>query len=317
MKCCHHRTMQGTGLVALLSIWIASASVAADSPGSLCSRWAAPEVLGQLDTRLLPEASGIGLATGGNQLYHNNDGTEPNFLLTDRNGQNPRRITVQGFDAVDVEDLAVGPCGEHTCLFLADVGDNGTRRTSVQFAVIEEQGEYATSVKPRAVVTARYPDGPHNSEAIAIHPSGDLYLLTKAGSGIGRTGPARVYRLTAAQLAAGGMQTFEFRGEIPVPTLIGRGVPARQVATAMDIAPDGGRFLLLTYGFLLELAVDLAGPLPAADAWNEGSTHRVAPIETLIQAEAIAYDQDGRSVLYSSESVLGSRAPVMRQRCEE
>lgn len=304
-------------MAALLWIGTAVTSIAADAPVGLCSRWAVPEVLGQLDTRLLPEASGIGLANGGSQLYHNNDGTEPNFVLTDRSGQNARRITVEGFDASDVEDLAVGPCGDQTCLFLADVGDNGSRRSSVQFALIEEQPGYAASVKPRAVITARYPDGPHNSEAIAVHPSGDLYLVTKAGSGIGRTGPARVYRLSAAQLAAGGAQTFELRGEIPVPALIGRGLPARRVVTAMDIAPDGGRVLLLTYGFLLELAVDLANPLPPADAWSEGSTHRVAPIETLIQAEAIVYDQDGRSVLYSSESVLGSRAPVMRQRCEE
>ncbi len=300
----------------LLSGWLCACAEAAGA-GALCSRWAAAEVLGQLDTRLLPEASGIGIATGGDLLYHNNDGNEPGFLVTGRDGGNARRITVEGFDTVDVEDLAVGPCGNQTCLFLADVGDNGARRSSVQIAIIAESGGFAASVKPRHVVTARFPDGPHNSEAIAVYPSGDLFLVTKAGSGIGGTGPAKVYRLTAAQLAASGPQTFQLRGEIPVPALAGRGLPARQVVTAMDIAPGGKRFMLLTYDFLLEIAVDLAGPLPEATAWIEGNTHRVSSIASLIQAEAVAYDRDGRSVLYSSESVLGSRAPVMRQRCEE
>ncbi|HWL62625.1 MAG TPA: hypothetical protein VNQ32_07500 [Steroidobacteraceae bacterium] len=307
--------MQRSGQVALLSIWIATTASAAAAPPGLCSRWATPEVQGQLDTSLLPEASGIDIATSGDRLYHNNDGTEPNFLVTGRGGGNPRRVTVEGFDAVDVEDLAVGPCGERTCLFLADVGDNGSRRQSVQIAIIEEQRDFGPTVRPRTIITAHYPDGPHNSEAIALHPSGDLFLVTKAGSGAGRSGPAKVYRLTAAQLAAGGVQTFELRGDIPVPELIGTGVTARQVVTAMDIAPDGSRFLLLTYDYMLEFAVDLTAQLPGD--WSKAALHRAAPIEALIQAEAIAYDQDGRSVLYSSESVLGSRAPVMRQRCEE
>lgn len=309
--------MQRVAVVTLLGAWLAATANGAAAPPGLCTRWAAPEVLGQLDTGLLPEASGIDIATGGDRLYHNNDGTGPDFLVTGRNGENPRRINVEGFDAVDVEDLTVGPCGERTCLFLADVGDNGARRQRVQIAVVEEQPEFAASVKPRAVVTAAFPDGPHNAEAIAAHPSGDLFLVTKAGSGVGRPGPAKVYRLSAAQLAAGGVQTFELRGEIPVPALIDRGIAARQVVTAMDIAPDGRRLLLLTYDFLLEVAIDLAAPLPSGAAWGEAGSHRVAPIATLVQAEAIAYDQDGRSVLYSSESVLGSPAPVMRQRCEE
>lgn len=309
--------MQRAAVVALACACLASGANAAAAAGVLCKRWAAAETLGQLDTTLLPEASGIDIATSGARLYHNNDGTEPDFLVTGRDGGNARRITVEGFDAVDVEDLSVGACGRQTCLFLADVGDNGSRRSSVQMAIIDEQAEFPASVKPRAIVTARFPDAPRNSEAAAVHASGDLFLVTKAGSGIGGSGPAMLYRLSAAQLAAGGTQTFELRGEIPVPALIGRGIPARQVVTAMDIAPDGQRFVLLTYDFMLEFALDPADPLPAATAWREGITHRVVPIQTLIQAEAIAYDTDGRSVLYSSESVLGSSAPVMQQRCEE
>lgn len=300
-------------MMALLAVKPAGVAVAAE----LCARWSQPQVVGQLDVSLFPEASGIGVTRDGERLYHHNDGNQPGFLVTDRAGALLRQVRVEGFAPLDVEDLSVGRCGSHTCLFLADIGDNAVRRSSVQVAVIEEVARIGERVSPRVVITARYPDGPHNAEAIALHPSGDLYLVTKSGSGAGQAGPARVYRLTAAQIAAGGEQLFESRGEIPVPALAGPGLERRRVVTAMDIAPDGGRVLLLTYDSAIEIAIDLSKELPAPAAWAEGRIHRVVPIAQLIQAEAIAYDRDGRSILYSTESVRGSAVPLIQQSCAD
>lgn len=283
----------------------------------ICTRWSEPQELGRLDVSLLPEASGIGLSVSGDRLYHINDGEEAAFVVTDARGGGARKITVEGFAPADVEDLAVGPCAKRSCLFLADVGDNAMRRQSVRIAIIEEQERYGDKVKPQAVVTARYPDGPRNAEAIAMHPGGDLFVVTKNGSGLGRSGPAAVYRLTAAQLTAGGEQVFEARGEIPVPDMAGNGLTPRRVVTAMDISPDGRRTMLLTYDFMVELAVDLARPLPAPDAWEQGRTYRATQLATLLQAESIAYDRDGRSVLYTTESIRGSAAPLVRHACAE
>jgi len=121
--------------------------------------------------------------------------------------------------------------------------------------------------------------------------------------------------LRAAQLAAGGEQTFEAVGTIPFETLTEIGLPLRRVVTAMDFAPGGERLVLLSYDSAVEIAVDRATVLPAPDAWAEGRTHRVIAIETLRQAEAVAYDTDGRSILYSTESLRGSAAPLTHQAC--
>jgi hypothetical protein len=196
---------------------------------------------------------------------------------------------------------------------LADIGDNGAWRPFVQIAIVDEREAFDDEIVPRRVITARYPDGPHDAEAIAMHPSGDLWLVTKAR--IGQGGPALVFRLSAEALAAGGELRFEALGEIPVTALTRLGAGLRRVVTAMDIAPDGRRLVLLTYDAAIELALGPDGALPGPGEWVEGRTHRALPIAQLIQAEAIAYAEDGRAVVYTTESVRGSPAPIVRQAC--
>lgn len=289
------------------------ASLAAQQ--AACERWSEPQRVGALDNQLLVEASGIAVSRTAPQLYHHNDGREPLFYVTAPDGSEPRAVRVAGFEPLDLEDMALGPCGDGRCLYLADIGDNAERRQGVQIAVIAELERFGAEVTPLRVIRARYPSGAHDAEAIAIHPSGDLLLVTKAR--MGAEAPALLFRLRAASLAADGEQTFEALGEIPVPQLTSLGSARRRIVTAMDIAPDGGRFMLLTYVAAIEVARDPTQPLPGRDEWLEGRTHRAVPIEELIQAEAIAYDRDGRSILYSTESVIGTPIPLMRQSCLE
>ncbi|MEO6515019.1 MAG: hypothetical protein ABIP18_05155 [Steroidobacteraceae bacterium] len=280
----------------------------------LCTRWSEASKVGELPIATIMEASGIALSRSASRLYHINDGDGAFFHVTDIQGGALQTVRVTGFMPQDIEDLGLGPCGTSTCLYLADTGDNAVRRQSVQIAVIKETERFGAEVAPERVITARYPDGPHDAEAIAIHPSGDLLLATKMRRG--EQGPSLLFRLSAAQLAAGGEQTFAVVGTIPVPALTEQLEQSpRRVVTAMNISPDGRRFVLLTYDAVIEFAVDLKAGLP--DNWVEGKTHHAAPIAALIQAEAIAYERDGRSILYSTESVRGSAAPLMRQSCME
>lgn len=278
-----------------------------------CSRWSAPVTAGQLDIALIQEASGIAVSRRSPRLYHINDGNAPQFLITDMKGGATQVVRVPGFTPLDIEDLALGACGSDTCLYLADIGDNAGRRESVQIAVVKETASFSAEAAPERVIVARFPDGPHDAEAIAIHPSGDLFLATK--SRLGRGNPSQLFRLKAAQLAAGGEQAFESLGQVPVATLDGMGSSLRRVVTAMDISPDGKRFVLLFYDTAIEFSVDLQKGLPGT--WAAGTTHRKLPTATLVQAEAIAYDRDGRSVFYTTESVGGSEAPLMRQSCAD
>lgn len=279
----------------------------------LCTRWSTPGQTGQLDITVMHEASGIAISPDGSQLYHINDGNEPVFFVTDRQGASLQQVRVSGFTPLDIEDLALGRCGSGQCLILADTGDNARRRDSVQFAQIAVREDFDAQVSPLRIITARYPDGPQDAEAVALLPSGDLLVVTK--SRVGFPGPAQLFRLREAQLGAGGVPVFERMGELPVPDLTGHGLNLRRVVTAMDASADGRRLLLLTYDSAIEVVLDAGGGLP--EEWQEGRTHTSFAIAPLVQAEAVAWERDGRSVLYSTESVRDSAAPLMRQVCLE
>lgn len=295
----------------LIAVLVFSTSVAA---GGICVNWSEPVIAGTLDIAKTPEASGIAVSHAYSRLYHLNDGSEPAFYVTDLSGGAMRKVSVTGFQPIDMEDMALGRCGERDCLYLADTGDNAVWRESVQIAIVEELKRFSDSVTPLRVVNVRYPGEPYDAEAVALHSSGDLFVVTKMR--VGREGPARLFKLSATQLAAGGEQTLAALGEIPVPALTNIGSSRRRTVTSMDITQDGDRFILLTYDSAIEIALDANDPLPKTDEWIEGRTHRALPISQLIQAEAVAYAPDGRSIFYTTESVRGSAVPVMRQACK-
>jgi hypothetical protein len=283
---------------------------AAAEEGGLCSRWSEPGQGGALDVSVLHEASGIAVGSGG-RLYHVNDGGKPVFHVTDASGGGLQTVRVSGVKAVDIEDMTYGRCGDANCLVLADTGDNAQRREAVQFILVRETEKFGAEVKPLHVVRARYPDRPHDAEAVALHPGGDLLLVTKSPLGLG--GPSVLFRLRAEQLAAGGEQAFQRLGEIPVPQLTEHGLTLRRMVTSMDVSPDGRRLLLLTYDSAIEIALQPGAGLPAE--WKSGLTHRATPIMLLLQAEAVAYEDGGRGIVYSTESLRGSAVPLVRQRC--
>jgi hypothetical protein len=303
--------MKGSAALVVSMLHLATATAA----DGVCTRWSEPAKIGELDVLTINEASGIAMSRSTQRLYHINDGNFPLFHVTDLQGGGTQSVRLPGFTPQDVEDLALGPCGRTVCLYIADIGDNAFRRESVRIAIVQEAEQFGAEAVPIREIIARYPDGPHDAEALALHPSGDLYLATKSRIGQQQT-PSQLFRLTAAQLAAGGEHKFELIGSIPVIRLSEPlGDNPRRIVTAMDISPDGKKFILLTYDAAIEFAVDLARGLPAE--WSEGKTHRAFPIASLIQAEAIAYDRDGRSILYSTESIRGSAAPLMKQICQD
>jgi hypothetical protein len=293
----------------LLSALLAGAAGAE----GLCPEWSDPETIGTLDVGRLPEASGLAISRDGGSLFLINDGARPEFLVGDGDGSALRTVTVRGFAPRDIEDLALGRCDVGTCLFLADIGDNARRRGSVQIVSIAAGSEFGATVDAHRLTVARYPDGPHDAEAIGIDAAGDLWLVTK--SPFGRQLPAQVFGLTASQLAGGGDQAFETRGEIPFAVLGGTIPSPRQVVTAMDFAPDGRRFALLTYDSAVEFVFEPGQGIPAGDDWQAGRTHRPIVIAPLLQAESIAYADGGRSLVYTTESIRGSPAPLYRQSC--
>ncbi len=279
-----------------------------------CTRWGAPTVVGQLDASALPEASGLAVSRRfPGRLYHVNDsGNGPYFFVSDGTGRALQRIRIDGLGGTrsDFEDLAIGPCGASTCLVIGDIGDNLRRRSSVRLVWIEERKQFARAVRPRRVLSVAYPDGPHDAEAIGVHPNGDVFVLTKGSDGW-FTAPT-LFRLRRGAIEADDNSTrrFEYAGQLSLARLSADSGLFGVFVTAFDIAPDGSRFLVLTYRDAFEFSADLSlGPLEA-----DGHHRRIA-LRALPQQEAAAYLPNGRSFLYDSEHRAGEPVELVRVDC--
>lgn len=304
-------------------LWTLSALIL----GGVCTQWGGPVIVGQLDTQIMDEESGLVASRDyPGRLYHIQDsGDGPHFYLTNEQGESTGKVTVTGFDPIDVEDIGLGPCPDQgTCLFLSDIGDNDETRDSLQIVVVREERDYPKKVDPVAKIRLKYPDGPHNAESFAVHPrTGDWFLITKEiHKKESRSYPARIFRVTRATWQAHLQESsrkairLEEVGQIDLPALAPQDEFWQQGATAMDISPDGTRFLLLTYKGAYEFRWDLsAGPLPPTGLLREGVDFVRIPLKALPQQEAIGYSADGSSFFYSSESREGSKAPLAKVSC--
>lgn len=283
-------------------------AVAPSQTAGICDVWT-DTAAGRLDVDPIREASGLEVSRSfADRLYHVNDsGDSGRFFVTALDGTGTRAIAVEGFDPVDVEDLALGPCGagDGDCLFIADIGDNQARRPSVEIVLVREPSETAREVAPERRIRVRYPDGPHDAESLAIHPNLDLFILTKAPD-YGRlsAGPSVLYRIPYRDWSRGGEEARVAArvGEIAL-SLISSDPFSGSLPTAMDISDDLGRLLLLTYRNAFEFRVDLSGPaFPPLASLVEGVDYREILLAPLAQQESIAWLPPGDGFLYTTEA---------------
>ena len=180
--------------------------------------------------RELPEASGVAASrrTAGLFWAHNDSG-DPVIFGIDSDGAIKNRIRVTGAAVDDWEDIAVGPCPQGSCMYIADIGDNsGTRKHITLYRVVEPApGEAAT--EPVEAFQAVYPDGPHDAEALFVSQDSDVFLITK-----GDPGSVALFRFPRP-LASGTPLQLQRIGE-PVA---GPRVEPKNRPTGADISPDG------------------------------------------------------------------------------
>jgi hypothetical protein len=273
-----------------------------------------------LDAAYIAEASGLGFATDSDELYHINDsGDLGRFYVTSRDGGGTRVVTIQGFDPVDVEDMAVGPCGEATCVVIADVGDNLARRTETELVVIDEELPFSATVTPLARVRMRYADGPVDAEAVALHPNGDLFILTKTADYTRlEVEPSILYRLPYAEWsgAGPGVRTADRWGVLDLSAIASDRF-AGSLPTAMDISADGQRLLVLTYLNAFEFYTDIGtSPLMPTSEMIAGVDYQEIAIRLLEQQESVAYLPSGWGFLYTTESASPQGGPIIRVVCQ-
>lgn len=228
---------------------------------------------------------------------HNDSGDDPVLYATDTLGRDLGFVRVTGARAVDWEDLAAAPCGERagTCLYVADTGDNRRHRQRVVIYRLEEpeppggRGDTARTAAVIDSIVLRYPDRPHDAEALAVMPNGWLLLVTKE-----LLGPPLVYRARRAD--AREPQTLDSLGPLPVATnpILGR------LVTGAAVSPDGRLLVVRTYVSLHVFAIEADARLVAL------GQPRGIPIPVVeSQGEAVTFDGDRTLVLTSERGTTG------------
>ncbi|MPY78816.1 MAG: hypothetical protein GEV04_09990 [Actinophytocola sp.] len=234
----------------------------------------APTALCTVRDQRLSELSG--LAADESQWYAVADGgTSLKVYVLDRSCA-VRKVITGAIDPYDVEDLAVARDGT---LWLADTGDNSSRRTTVAVHTLRPDG------------TARlhrltYPDGKHDAEALLLGPSGVPHIVTK-----NVLGTASVYR-PDARLRTPGPTPLTKVAEVTIP---GSDTPGGPVGASSSVLVTGGAVNVDGSVVALRTYTD-AYLYPAPDGHIVEALQRDPvriPLPKEPQGEAIAFTPDG------------------------
>ena len=298
----------GLSLMGLVCCLFATVAIRPTAHAATCIEFYDAEKVGEFANEAISESSGIALSRQHDNLLwtHNDSGDSPRIFALGKDGASRGIINLEGASARDWEAMALGPCGDETCLYVGDVGDNNAVRESVALYKVVEP-------TPRGIgtdqtVTAEsleliYPDGPRDCEGIASDPlTGDILFIEKSF-----TAEAKVYLLPADAWEVDAQPPFTLLslGEIDFDTdsLTGG------LVTGIDISPSGTELFARTYaaGFHIPLIRDaqnriigFEGPR-LVNAYDRG------------QCESVAYDRTGLELWFTCEDVNG---PIARSTCK-
>ncbi len=217
--------------------------------------------------RRVNESSGVAVSrTQPGVLWtHNDSGNDPMLYATDTLGHDLGTFRVVGATNNDWEAIRVGACGSGSCLYIGDIGDNAERRGDIVIYRIPEPRVRGDSLGPIATARAvalhvRYPDRPHDAEAMLMTPIGDLLLVTKGIGGV------RLYRISLAAWDSDAPATASATGTLPIPA----DTASFRLVTDGAVAPDGVHAVIRTYRdlYFFRLTADNLVPDSPARACN-------------------------------------------------
>jgi hypothetical protein len=188
----------------------------------------------------------------------------------------------------DPEDMAQAKDGT---IWIADIGDNpgaGERRPNIALWRLPKGSSDPT------IFRMKYPDGPHDAEALLLAGDGTPIIVTKD------LGKAGVYTPTAA-LKKGQTVALRKVGEFTPPkstTSNPLAAAGRLTVTGGANSPDGSRVVLRTYADAFEFDVANGDVLAAITTGKP----RMTPLPDEPRGESITYSADGKSFLTVSET---------------
>ncbi len=268
----------------------------ADGPGDI--RYGPGRELCKIAVPALDECSGIASSHRHPGLFwaHNDSGDEARLYLFDSKGRNLGSCLLAGIFAYDWEDIASFSADGKDYLLVGDAGNNGLNAAVQMLYLIEEppcdpqRGVLVKEAPVLKTIYFSYEDDFRNCEALGVDPTDRTILLVSKE----RAKTCHVYALQ-----------WPKDGEAPKPpktpkkALVARliGTLGLRQVTGMDVSPDGRRAIVLTYGDAYEYKRGEKEDWAAAFA----RPPREVALPHLIQAEAVCYGPDGKTLYVSSE----------------
>lgn len=265
------------------------------------------------------ESSGVAVSRAfpGVLWTHNDSGDRPHLYATDLQGRDKGWLLVPGANAVDWEDMALGPCPVlylvrpaaltqrgTSCVYIGDTGDNRETRPWVTVYAIPEPrppqgpGDTLRTTGAWSELRIRYPDGAHDVEAIYVSPRDTALFLVSKGSMRGSA--IRVYRVDRRNWRRPGLRNDEVVVATRVQTLDIRPNPeAGRVVTGGAIRPDGRLVALRTYAEIYFYHPGVGGRLTPA---------RQRP------CNIAGFDSGGEAIAFLDDSTLVLTSEAARRR---
>jgi hypothetical protein len=287
---------------------VTTAAGSGTSRAQICPEFAPSAITGTVQTKALVEASGLACSrrNPGVLWSHNDSGGANRVYALGMDGASLGTFVLSGAAAGDWEDLAVGPgavSGENY-IYVGDIGDNLNIRPNIKVYRVPEP-EVSIANPPGLVtlsgvemITLVYPDGPRDAETLMVDANGDIYIVTKRMSALGR-----VYRAAFPQSTISTI-TLTYVAEIPWGSVNGA-----QGATGGDISRDGSAVIVRR----------LSGLSPAATLWRRIAGQDLAEVfaqpgcdvvmPTQPQGEAICFAPHNLTLYTLSE---GANQPIYR-----
>ncbi len=271
-----------------------------------------PVTIGTVQTEMLTEISGLVASRSqpGVLWAHNDSGDTARVFAMMDDGRHLGAYTLAGVQAIDWEDMALGPGPVEGTdyLYLGDIGDNAAQRPEITvYRVPEpEAGSGGELINVEALVL-RYPDRPHDAEVLLVDPvDGAIYIITKEIAG----GPSRVFRApgdAGPDTVLEEVATLDFQAlEVAVAPPEDASVLVLGVGwlpTGGDVAPDRSAVAIRTYAGVW--VWQLQG---GADLWQAFAGEPCeAPAAIEPQGEALAFDAGSAGLHTASE---GENVPV-------
>ncbi len=288
---------------------------AAERAAAVCGAAPGGEVVGTVSSPDLVEISGLVASRAHSDVLwvHNDSGDTARVFAIARQGGDLGTYVLEGVEANDWEDMAIGPgpVADVDYLYLADIGDNPRERPEIDFYRVAEPdldvaaGAVSETIADVEKLTLQYPAEAHDAETLLVDPvSGDLLIVTKELTG----GSALVFRAPGS-LEAGSTSTLEQVGEIDFSGLESQvdlpddapALPlgAGHLPTGGDVSPAGDVIAIRTYS-----TVWVWPRTPGTELWEAfDATPCEGPSEIEPQGEALGFDAAGTGYFTASEGV--------------